>query len=231
MSTASSGESILRYDCPRAHLASSIFPLRRQLSKILHIYEQLTQIVAAFQSIVSVIGAQHVADSDLPDITVCIHGKPTNSSWSQHTAFSPMHRGLKPLSIRSGANDLPKPRFSCSCQVSTIRAWTQKKRAGRHEFDFATYQSRQISAANAAGSRLARKPSRSATLLRLKSGGGLGAAAGSAAGLSLMTFHQAPPDCFMAYAVFVEFCSKPQSQPITARFLVQISCSWRKENF
>ena len=202
MSTASSGESILRFDCPRAHLASSIFPLRRQLWKILHIYEQLTQIVAAFQSIVSVFGAEHVTDSDLPDITVCIHGKPTNSSWSQHTAFSPMHRGLKPLSIRSGANDLPKPRFSCSCQVSTIRAWTQKKRAGRHEFDFATYQSRQISAANAAGSRLARKPSRSATLLRLKSGGGLGAAAGSAAGLSLMTFHQAPPDCFMATCRF-----------------------------
>ena len=164
----------------------------------MHIYEQLTQIVAAFQSIVSVFGAEHVTDSDLPDITVCIHGKPTNSSWSQHTAFSPMHRGLKPLSIRSGANDLPKPRFSCSytrCHGSG--AWTQKKRAGRHEFDFATYQSRQISAANAAGSRLARKPSRSATLLRLKSGAGLGAAAGSAAGLSLMTFHQAPPDCFM----------------------------------
>jgi len=114
MSTASSGESILRFDCPRAHLASSIFPLRRQLWKILHIYEQLTQIVAAFQSIVSAIGAQHVADSDLPDITVCIHGKPTNSSWLHHKAFRPMHRGLKPLSIRSGANDLTKPRFSCS---------------------------------------------------------------------------------------------------------------------
>ena len=130
MSTASSGESILRFDCPRAHLASSIFPLRRLLWKILHIYEQLTQIVAAFQSIVSVIGAEHVADSDLPDITVCIHGKPTNSSWSQHKAFSPMHRGLKPLSIRSGANDLLKPRFSCSSsfyQVLAIRAWTQKK--------------------------------------------------------------------------------------------------------
>jgi len=175
--------------------------LRRQLWKILHIYEQLTQIVAAFQSIVSVIGAEHVTDSDLPDITVCIHGKPTNSSWSQHTAFSPMHRGLKPLSIRSGANDLPKPRFSCSCQVSTIRAWTQKKRAGRHEFDFATYQSRQISAANAAGSRLARQAQSSATLLRLKSEAGLGGAA-PAAGLSLMTFHQAPPDCFMATCRF-----------------------------
>jgi hypothetical protein len=59
-------------------------------------------------------------------------------------------------------------------QVLAIRALTQKKRAGRHEFDFATYQSRQISAANAAGSRLARKPSRSATLLRLKSGADLG---------------------------------------------------------
>ena len=39
------------------------------------------------------------------------------------------------------------------------------------------------------------------------------------------------PGDFMAYAVFVEFCSKPRSQAITARFLVQISCSWRKENF
>ena len=169
MSTASSGESILRFDSPRAHLASSIFPLRRQLWKILHIYEQLTQTVAAFQSIVSVIGAQHVADSDLPDITVCIHGKPTNSSWLHHKTFRPMHRGLKPLSIRSGADDLLKQRFSCSCQVLAIRAWTQKKRAGRHEFDFATYQSRQISAANAAGSWLARQAQSSATLLRLKS--------------------------------------------------------------
>jgi hypothetical protein len=88
--------------------------LRRQLWKILHIYEQLTQKVAAFQSIVSAIGAQHVADSDLPDITVCIHRKPTNSSWLHHKAFRPMHRELKPLSIRSGANDLLKPRFSCS---------------------------------------------------------------------------------------------------------------------
>ena len=70
-------------------------------------------------------------------------------------------------------------------QVLAIRAWTQKKRAGRHEFDFATYQSRQISAANAAGSRLARQAQSSATLLRLKSGAGLGAAARSAAGLSL----------------------------------------------
>jgi hypothetical protein len=68
-------------------------------------------------------------------------------------------------------------------QVLAIRAWTQKKRAGRHEFDFATYQSKQISAANAAGSRLARQAQSSATLLRLKSGAGLGAAAGSAAGL------------------------------------------------
>jgi len=89
-------------------------------------------------------------------------------------------------------------------QVLAIRAWTQKKRAGRHEFDFATYQSRQISAANAAGSRLARQAQSSATLLRLKSEAGLGAAAGSVAGLSPW-----PPDCFMAYAVFVEFCSKP----------------------
>jgi hypothetical protein len=89
-------------------------------------------------------------------------------------------------------------------QVLAIRAWTQKKRAGRHEFDFATYQSRQISAANAAGSRLARQAQSSATLLRLKSGAGLSAAAGPAAGLSPW-----PPVCFMAYAVFVEFCSKP----------------------
>ena len=107
-------------------------------------------------------------------------------------------------------------------QVLAIRAWTQKKRAGRHEFDFATYQSRQISAANAAGSRLARQAQSSATLLRLKSGAGLSAAAEPAAGLSPW-----PPVCFMAYAVFVEFCSKPRTQPITARFLVQISCSSR----
>ena len=31
------------------------------------------------------------------------------------------------------------------------------------------------------------------------------------------------------HAVFVEFCSEKRSQPITALFLVQISCSWRHE--
>jgi len=33
------------------------------------------------------------------------------------------------------------------------------------------------------------------------------------------------------HAVFVEFCSETQSQPITALFLVQISCSWRRATF
>ena len=38
------------------------------------------------------------------------------------------------------------------------------------------------------------------------------------------------PGDFMAYAVFVEFCSEKRSQPITALFLVQISCSCGDEN-
>ena len=35
----------------------------------------------------------------------------------------------------------------------------------------------------------------------------------------------------VAYAVFVEFCSETQCQAITALFLVQISCSWRRATF
>ena len=70
-----------------------------------------------------------------------------------------MHHRLKSLSIRSCADELPKPRFSCLL-AATEPGLGPKKRAGRYELDHFTtwtYQSRQISSANAAGSRLARQ--------------------------------------------------------------------------
>ena len=69
-----------------------------------------------------------------------------------------MHHRLESLSIRSCADELPKPRFSCLPPGgATEPGLDPKKRAGRYEFDFTTYQSRHISLANAAGSRRARK--------------------------------------------------------------------------
>ena len=69
-----------------------------------------------------------------------------------------MHHRLESLSIRSCADELPKPRFSCLPPGgATEPGLDPKKRAGRYEFDFTTYQSRQISSTNAAGSRRARK--------------------------------------------------------------------------
>jgi len=53
----------------------------------------------------------------------------------------------------------PNQDFHVCCQVlaATEPGLDPKKRAGRYEFDFTTYQSRQISSTNAAGSRRARK--------------------------------------------------------------------------
>ena len=144
-----------------------------------------------------------------------------------------MHHRLKSLSIRSWADELPKPRFSCFLPGACNGAGPgPKKRAGRYELDhFTTYQSRQISSANAAEDRgwLA-KLSRSTTLLpRLKSGIGPGRAgpAGLLPGKTGFFFRAI--SCL--HAVFVEFCSETQCQAITALFLVQISCSWRRATF
>ena len=70
-----------------------------------------------------------------------------------------MHHRQTSLSIRSWADELPKPRFSCLPPgAATEPGLDPKKRAGRYELDhFTTYQSRHISLANAAGSRRARK--------------------------------------------------------------------------
>jgi len=106
-----------------------------------------------------------------------------------------------------------------------------KKRAGRYEFDFTTYQSRQISSTNAAGSRRARKTqslynSFAATEI-WDPGPGRAGPAGLLPGKTGFFFRAI--SCL--HAVFVEFCSETQSQPITALFLVQISCSWRRATF
>ena len=138
-----------------------------------------------------------------------------------------MHHRLKSLSIRSWADELPKPRFSCLL-AATEPGLGPKKRAGRYELDhFTTYQSRQISSANAAESRLARQTqslynSFAATEI-WDPGPGRAGPAGLLPGKTGFFFRAI--SC--PHAVFVEFCSETQCQAITARFLVQISCSSR----
>jgi len=102
-----------------------------------------------------------------------------------------------------------------------------KKRAGRYEFDFTAYKSRQISSANAAGSRLARQTqslynSFAATEI-WDPGPGRAGPAGLLPGKTGFFFRAIS----WLHAVFVEFCSETQCQAITALFLVQISCSSR----
>ena len=106
-----------------------------------------------------------------------------------------------------------------------------KKRAGRYEFDFTAYKSRQISSANAAGSRLARQTqslynSFAATEI-WDPGPGRAGPAGLLPGKTGFFFRAIS----WLHAVFVEFCSETQCQAITALFLVQISCSWRRATF
>ena len=143
-----------------------------------------------------------------------------------------MHHRLKSLSIRSWADELPKPRFSCLLPgAATEPGLDPKKRAGRYEFDFTTYQSRQISSTNAAGSRRARKTqslynSFAATEI-WDPGPGRAGPAGLLPGKTGFFFRAI--SCL--HAVFVEFCSETQCQAITALFLVQISCSWRRATF
>ena len=143
-----------------------------------------------------------------------------------------MHHRLKSLSIRSCADELPKPRFSCLPPGgATEPGLDPKKRAGRYEFDFTTYQSRQISSTNAAGSRRARKTqslynSFAATEI-WDPGPGRAGPAGLLPGKTGFFFRAI--SCL--HAVFVEFCSETQCQAITALFLVQISCSWRRATF
>ena len=142
-----------------------------------------------------------------------------------------MHHRLESLSIRSCADELPKPRFSCLPPGgATEPGLDPKKRAGRYEFDFTTYQSRQISSTNAAGSRRARKTQslyNSFAATEIWDPGPGRRTGWAVAWQNRILF----PCDFMAYAVFVEFCSETQSQAITALFLVQISCSWRRATF
>ena len=93
----------------------------------MQIYQQLKQTVTASQYIVSVIWLLHVADFELQHIKVRIHRKEINSLWSQQKAFRMMHHRLKSLSIRSWADELPKPRFSYQVLAATEPAWAQKK--------------------------------------------------------------------------------------------------------
>jgi len=140
-----------------------------------------------------------------------------------------MHHRLKSLSIRSWADELPKPRFSC-LPLQRSRAWTQKKElADMNSISQHTNPGRSHRQMQQDRGGLA-KLSRSTTLLpRLKSGI-LGLGAGPAGLLPGKTgFFFRAISCL--HAVFVEFCSETQSQPITALFLVQISCSWRRATF
>ena len=144
-----------------------------------------------------------------------------------------MHHRLESLSIRSCADELPKPRFSCLLPglLQRSRAWTQKKELvdmnsiiSQHTNPGRSHRQMQQDRGGLA------KLSRSTTLLpRLKSGI-LGLGAGPAGLLPGKTgFFFRAISCL--HAVFVEFCSETQSQPITALFLVQISCSWRRATF
>ena len=115
------------------------------------------------------------------------------------------------------------------CYQVLAATWTEpgldpKKRAGRYEFDFTTYQSRQISSANAEGSRLARQTQ---SLYNSFATEIWESWAWARTGWAFWQNRIYFPGDFVAYAVFVEFCSETQCQPITALFLVQISCSWR----
>ena len=117
--------------------------------------------------------------------------------------------------------------FPARCLLQRSRAWTQKKELvdmnsiiSQHTNPGRSHRRMQQDRGWLA------KLSRSTTLLpRLKSGI-LGLGAPDRLGCCL------EPDLFsVAYAVFVEFCSETQCQAITALFLVQISCSWRRATF
>ena len=119
----------------------------------------------------------------------------------------------------------------CHQVVQRSRAWTQKKELvdmnsiiSQHTNPGRSHRQMQQDRGGLA------KLSRSTTLLpRLKSGI-LGLGAGPAGLLPGKTgFFFRAISCL--HAVFVEFCSETQSQPITALFLVQISCSWRRATF
>ena len=115
--------------------------------------------------------------------------------------------------------------FAARCLLQRSRAWTQKK-SWRYEFDFTAYKSRQISSANAAGSRLARQTQSLYNSFATEiwdPGPGRAGPAGLLPGKTGFFFRAIS----WLHAVFVEFCSETQCQPITALFLVQISCSSR----
>ena len=114
----------------------------------------------------------------------------------------------------------------CHQVVQRSRAWTQKKElADMNSISQHTNPGRSHRQMQQDRGGLA-KLSRSTTLLpRLKSGI-LGLGAGPAGLLPGKTgFFFRAISCL--HAVFVEFCSETQCQPITALFLVQISCSSR----
>ena len=139
-----------------------------------------------------------------------------------------MHHRLKSLSIRSWADELPKPRFSCLLPGACCNGagpGPKKELADMNLISQHTNPGRSHRRMQQDRGWLA-KLSRSTTLLpRLKSGI-LGLGAGPAGLLPGKTgFFFRAISCL--HAVFVEFCSETQSQAITARFLVQISCSSR----
>jgi len=118
----------------------------------------------------------------------------------------------------------------CHQVVQRSRAWTQKKElADMNSISQHTNPGRSHRQMQQDRGGLA-KLSRSTTLLpRLKSGI-LGLGAGPAGLLPGKTgFFFRAISCL--HAVFVEFCSETQCQAITALFLVQISCSWRRATF
>ena len=126
----------------------------------------------------------------------------------------------------------PNQDFHVCCQACCNGAGPgPKKKSWRYEFDFTAYKSRQISLVNAAGSRLARQTqslynSFAATEI-WDPGPGRAGPAGLLPGKTGFFFRAIS----WLHAVFVEFCSETQSQAITALFLVQISCSWRRATF
>ena len=140
-----------------------------------------------------------------------------------------MHHRQTALSIRSWADELPKPRFSC-LPLQRSRAWTQKKELAI----WIRFHSIQIQA-DLIGecSRIAAGSPNSVALQLFCRDWNLGSWAWARrTGWAVAWQNRILFPCdFMAYAVFVEFCSETQSQAITALFLVQISCSWRRATF
>ena len=136
-----------------------------------------------------------------------------------------MHHGLKSSLVRSWAKELLTSKFSC---LDLVCLGTGPKKKGWPiwiRFDRMPIHRQQMLLDRGWLAKLSRSPS--SVALRLLCDWNLERVGARPAGL-LPGWHRFFfPGDFMAYAVFVEFCSETQCQPRTALFLVQISCSWR----